>query len=270
MLQAALSLGAAGLLIGALLAVAAQKFKVETDEKVADILAVLPGANCGGCGYPGCAALAEAIARGDAKVNACTVGGAPCAQKIAEIMGVEEEAVSEPVVAVVYCQGGNDKAVISAQYDGIEDCAALNALGGVKDCPFGCLGLGSCVKACLFDAIHMGEDGLPVVDKDKCTGCGACVMACPRDIIDLVPKTKEVHILCRSYDKGPAVRKYCKVGCIACTICVKACPQKAISMDKGTLAVIDYALCDNCGICATKCPTKSIVDLQNFLGVKAS
>lgn len=270
MLEAALSLGAAGLFIGALLAIAAQKFKVETDERVSLLTQALPGANCGGCGYPGCAALAEAIASGEAKTNACPVGGLSVAKKIAKIMGVGDEEEQEPLVAVVYCQGGNNEAVIAADYDGIEDCAALNALGGNKECPYGCLGLGSCVKACPFDAMHMDENGLPVVDRDKCTGCGACVRACPRGVIDLVPVSKEVHILCRSFDRGPAVRKYCSVGCIACTICVRSCPQKAISMDKGTLAVIDYSICDNCGICATKCPAKTILDLQIEKSEKAS
>jgi electron transport complex protein RnfB len=268
-LTAALSLGASGLVIGALLAIAAKKFRVETDQKVEDILAVLPGANCGGCGFPGCSGLAEAIAEGKAKTNACVVGGAVLAQKIASIMGTSAEDV-EPQVAVVYCQGDNEKAVISAEYEGISDCAALNALGGTKDCPFGCLGLGSCVKACQFDAIHMNDKGIPVVDKEKCTGCGACVKACPRQVIDLAPKSKEVHILCRSYDRGAAVRKYCKIGCIACTICVKSCPQKAIAMDKGTLAKIDYSLCDNCGICATKCPSKCIIDLSVLADRKVS
>lgn len=118
------------------------------------------------------------------------------------------------------------------------------------------------MRACPFDAMYMAPNGLPVVIEEKCTGCGACVRACPRDVIDLVPADKQVHILCKSYDKGAQVRKYCQVGCIACRICVRACPQKAISMDKDTLAVIDYSLCDNCGICATKCPMKTIVDRQ--------
>jgi electron transport complex protein RnfB len=258
MLEAVLSLGLSGLFIGVLLAVAANKFKVETNPKIAEIQAVLPGANCGGCGFPGCSGLAEAIAEGRAPTNGCTVGGNAVAEKIAGIMGVSGEGV-EPQVAVVYCQGDCELTERNATYDGVTECAALNALGGEKTCSYGCLGLGSCARACPFDALHMNDKGIPVVDREKCTGCGICVRTCPRMIIGLVDVNKEVHILCRSYDKGPVVRKYCKIGCIACQACVRACPQKAIAMDRGTLAKIDYSLCDNCGICVTKCPVKTIV-----------
>lgn len=261
MLSAVLTLGIAGLVFGGFLALAAQRFKVEEDPRVAEILAALPGANCGACGFPGCAGLAEAVARGEAPCNACIPGGDAVAEKLASIMGMACEAV-EPMKAVVYCQGDNDRAQIGAEYHGVQDCHALHQLGGSKTCPYGCLGLGTCVRACPFDAMYMAPNGLPVVIEEKCTGCGACVRACPRDVIDLVPADKQVHILCKSYDKGAQVRKYCQVGCIACRICVRACPQKAISMDKDTLAVIDYSLCDNCGICATKCPMKTIVDRQ--------
>lgn len=257
MLEAGLFLGLAGLAIGVLLALAAQKFKVLEDPKVAAIISVLPGANCGGCGYPGCVGFAGAAAEGKAPVNGCIVGGNATAEKISEILGVAASAVT-PKIAVVYCQGDNEQAVKTAEYSGITDCLALNMLGGNKECTYGCLGLGSCVKACKFGAMYMNEKGLPVVIPEKCTGCGACAKACPRGVIDIIPADKEVHVRCRSYDRGPAVRKYCKVGCIACTACVRACPQKAISMDQGTLAKIDYSLCDNCGICSTKCPVKTI------------
>ncbi|HHW27618.1 MAG TPA: RnfABCDGE type electron transport complex subunit B [Firmicutes bacterium] len=257
MLEAGVFLGLAGLSIGLLLALAAKKFKVEEDARVSAIISVLPGANCGGCGYPGCAGFAAAVAEGKAPVSGCIVGGNPVAEKISEIMGVAAQSVS-PLVAVVYCQGDNEQAAKIAEYEGITDCAALNMLGGDKECTYGCLGLGSCVRACKFDAMYMNDKGLPVVITEKCTGCGACVRACPRGVIDLAPADKEVHVRCRSYDKGPVVRKYCKVGCIACTACVRACPQKAITMDRGTLAKIDYSLCDNCGICSTKCPVKTI------------
>lgn len=259
MLEATLALGIAGLIFGGLLAMAAQKFKVEVDPKVTEILSVLPGANCGGCGYPGCSGLAEAIVKGEAPVSACVVGGDAVAEKIADIMGVAVDAV-EPMVAVVRCQGSNALAVKTAEYDGIDDCRALDRLGGTKACPYGCLGLGSCVNACPFDAMYMSEEGLPVVIKDKCTGCGTCAKVCPRNVIELVPKSKKVHVLCRSYDRGPAVRKYCKVGCIGCRLCERSCPVKAITIDRGTLAKIDYSLCDNCGICTSKCPVKAIKD----------
>ncbi len=259
MLEAILAMGVAGLIFGGVLAFAAQKFKVEEDPKVAAILSALPGANCGACGLPGCSGLAIAIYEGKAPCNACIPGGSATAQKIASIMGVDDEAV-DPMVAVVYCQGDCEHAKCVAEYDGIMDCKALDQLGGINGCPYGCLGLGSCVEACPFGAMYMSPQGLPVVIKDKCTGCGACVRACPRNIIELVPVDKEVHILCRSYDMGAKVRQYCKIGCIACRLCVRSCPQKAIFMDNNSLAKIDYSLCDNCGICVTKCPTKTIID----------
>lgn len=257
MWAAVISLGVSGLVIGMLLAVAANKLKVETDPKIGEILSVLPGANCGACGYPGCSGLAAAIVLGKAPVNGCKVGGNTVAEKVSGIMGVSAGA-AEPVVAVVYCQGDSQKAEQSAEYAGVADCQALSQLGGTKTCAYGCVGLGSCVKACPFGAMYVGEGGLPVVIREKCTGCGICVKTCPRKVIGLAPADKEVHILCRSYDKGPAVRKYCKVGCIACQLCVRTCPEKAISMDGGTLAKIDYSLCTNCGACVAKCPVKTI------------
>lgn len=269
MVGAIVSLGLSGLVIGVLLAVAAQKFKVDTDPRVAQIISVLPGANCGGCGFPGCSGLANAIVEGRAPVNACVVGGSNVAEKVAGIMGVGADDI-EPSVAVVYCQGNCDNAETTAAYEGVDDCRALHALGGTKKCAYGCLGLGSCVKACRFGAIKMGGDGIPVVDREKCTGCAACAKACPRAVIEMVPASKKVHILCRSYDKGPVTRKNCRVGCIACQACVRACPQKAISMDNGTLAKIDYSLCDNCGICVTKCPVKAIGSYRDKIETAAS
>ncbi len=257
MLQAVLFLGASGLAIGAVLAVAAKRFQVETDPRVDQVLALLPGANCGACGFPGCSGLAQAIVEGRAPVDACKAVDKTFADGIADIMGVVAPTV-EPQVAVVMCQGGAEVAARVVDYHGLEDCQALNALGGNNGCPFGCLGLGSCVKACPFGALEMGEDGLPRVIKEKCTGCGACVKACPRGVIKLVAKKQEVHVRCSSYDRGALVRGYCKSGCIACQICVRSCPSGAITMERGTLAVIDPSLCTNCGVCVEKCPVKTI------------
>lgn len=257
MWAAVIALGVSGLAIGVLLAVAANKMRVETDPKIGQIQAVLPGANCGGCGYPGCGGLSTAIVEGNAPVNACKVGGNAVAEKISGIMGVAAAAI-EPMTAVVHCQGDCKMTDRLAEYQGVTECQALNALGGTKACAYGCLGLGSCVKACPFGAMYMSQDGIPVVIREKCTGCGVCVKACPRTVIELVPTEKKVAVLCRSYDKGPAVRKYCKIGCIACQACVRVCPQNAISMDRETLAKIDYSLCDNCGACVEKCPVKTI------------
>lgn len=256
-MQAALFLGMSGLAMGVLLALAAKRFRVDTDPRVSRVASLLPGANCGGCGYPGCSGLALAIVEGKAPVGACVAGGKALAEQIAEIMGVSPSS-AEPVVAVVLCQGEEEVAARVADYHGIGDCQALNMLGGSHGCPYGCLGMGSCVKACVFGAMVMGPGGIPRVIKEKCTGCGACASVCPRNVIKMIPANQEVHIRCSSYDRGPLVRRYCKSGCIACQICSRSCPAGAITMDRGTLAVLDPSLCTNCGICVGKCPVKTI------------
>ncbi|MGI6643991.1 MAG: RnfABCDGE type electron transport complex subunit B [Bacillota bacterium] len=254
MVEATLFLGGAGLVMGVLLGVAAKKFRVEEDPRIEAVLACLPGANCGACGFPGCSGLAMAICEGKAPVNACSVGGNAVAERISEILGTTAEAL-EPQVAVVHCQGASEEV---AAYRGIRDCEALNMLGGSKLCPYGCLSLGSCVSACPFGAMSMGDNGLPVVDVTKCTGCGICVKTCPRGVIDLAPFNQEVDVRCHSHDRGATVRKYCKAGCIGCALCVKSCPEKCRFMEGGTLAKIDYAACKNCGVCVAKCPVKAI------------
>ncbi len=254
MVQATVFLGASGLVIGVLLALAANKFRVQEDPRIGEVAACLPGANCGACGFPGCYGLAVAICEGKAPVNACVVGGNAVAERISEILGTSAEAL-EPKVAVVHCQGASEEV---AEYKGIRDCEALNMLGGNKYCTYGCLGLGSCVRACPFGAMSMGDNGLPVVDEAKCTGCGVCVKACPRGVIGVAPSSQEVDMRCHSYDRGPTVRKHCKAGCIGCAICVRSCPEKCRFMDRGTLAKIDYSACKNCGICFAKCPVKVI------------
>lgn len=265
-LKAVLSLGLMGAVFGLALALAAKKFAIEQDPRQDRIAEVLPGANCGGCGFPGCSGLAAAIVAGKAPVDGCPVGGAAVAAKVAAIMGVEAGAAKERKVARVLCQGSPDNCGSRFVYDGLSDCKAAQLVGGgAKACVYGCLGLGSCVAACAFDALHMGPDGLPVVDEEECTSCGRCVAACPRGIIQLVPASQSVTVLCRSYARGAEVRKTCKVGCIGCGLCVKACPTGAITMENN-LAVIDPAKCDACGRCVEKCPTKCIV----MRGAKAS
>lgn len=251
------SLSIMGFVFAALLAFAAQKFAVEMDPKEEAILAALPGANCGGCGYPGCGGLATAIVNGEAETNGCPVGGAGVAAKIAEIMGVEAvEGVRK--VANVHCNGTNENAVERAKYKGVLDCnAAMIASGGSKMCSFGCMGLGSCVTACGFDAIYIGTDGVAHVDREKCVACGKCLEACPKGIISWIPENQEVYINCSSKDKGKSVKDACTVGCIACSLCVKNCPKEAITM-VNDLPVIDYDKCIQCNICANKCPTKVI------------
>ncbi|MGB5824462.1 MAG: RnfABCDGE type electron transport complex subunit B [Proteocatella sp.] len=252
------SLSAMGLVFGAGLAYASQKFAVEVDPKEAAILDALPGANCGGCGFPGCGGLATAIASGKAPVNACPVGGAQVAAAVSAIMGVEAQA-GERKVARVLCNGTKTNALDKSKYSGILDCkaAAMVSGGGPKACDFGCMGMGTCEKVCPFDAIHVLEDGIAHVDPDKCVACGKCIDACPKLIIELVPVSKEVVVDCINKNKGKEVKMNCSVGCIACGICEKNCPFDAIHV-VNNIARIDYSKCTSCMICVQKCPTKAI------------
>ncbi len=253
------SMGAMGALFGAGLAWASRKFAVESDGRIDEVEECLPGANCGGCGYPGCRGFAEAIVTTGAPCDGCPVSSSAAAARIAEIMGVTIEESGERLVALVRCGGGHQEAKDRADYVGIDDCRAAAIVGsGAKGCEYGCLGLGSCVTACPFDAIAMGPNGLPIVDDAKCTACGRCVAACPRDLIALVPCSMEVHVLCRSYGRGREVRDNCQVGCIGCKACERACEHDAIHVTD-FLAEIDYSKCTNCGACAAKCPTKAII-----------
>lgn len=258
LLLAAGIIGAIGIIIGVFLGVASEKFKVEVDEKEILVREELPGNNCGGCGYPGCDGLAAAIAAGTASVNACPVGGPAVADKIAAIMGVES-GVSVKKVAFVKCKGTCDKTRVHYNYYGIDDCSKVAVVpgSGEKACTYGCMGYGSCVKACAFDAIHV-VDGVAVVDKEKCVSCGKCVAACPNNLIELVPYDAKHLVQCSSHDKGKDVKAKCDAGCIACTLCTKQCEFDAIHMENN-VAVIDYTKCTNCGKCAAKCPAKVIL-----------
>lgn len=245
-------LGIMGLAFGLLLAFASKIFAVEVDERIPQIQACLPGANCGGCGYPGCGGLATAIVEGRAPVNGCPVGGAPVAEKVAKIMGVEAGS-GEKMVAHVHCNGGCENTTKRFQYDGIQDClGAMKAASGPMECAFACIGLGTCEKACPFDAIHV-VDGKAVVDEEKCTSCQKCIAACPKHIISLVPQKNRVRVDCSSKAKGPVVMKACKVGCIGCGLCEKSCKFDAIHVVDG-IAVIDYDKCKACQACAKACP----------------
>jgi electron transport complex protein RnfB len=266
MLLAILSLGVSGLLFGGLLAFASKVFAVPVDPRVEQIMDALPRAQCGACGYPGCSGLAEAIVRGEAACEACIIGGPTVSANIAKIMGQEAGAAAERKVAVVHCGGGSDKVVVRYRYDGINECRAAvipQVAGklGHTQCSYGCLGFGTCVAVCPFDAIWMGSDGLPVVDRERCTGCGKCVTACPRAIIDLQPASVSVHVLCRNKDRGAAVRRYCRVGCIACRACARAVPGGYVIADN--LAAVDYTKAIGLDLtpAIAKCPTKTIVDL---------
>jgi len=247
-----------GLLVGLLLGVAAEKFKVPVDEKELAVRDCLPGNNCGGCGFAGCDALAKAIAAGEAAVNACPVGGAPVGNQIAAIMGaaVEEK---EPEVAYVKCSGSCDKASVKYNYYGIDDCVKASMIPGRGDkkCATGCLGLGSCTKECQFDAIHV-IGGIAVVDKEKCVACGKCIATCPNHLIELVPKKAVYTVACSSTAKGVEVKNSCEAGCIGCGICAKQCEAGAITVENN-IAHIDQSKCTGCGKCVAKCPQKVIV-----------
>lgn len=248
--------GITGLIFGCILALAAIVFAVKKDERIDEITEVLPGANCGACGFAGCSAYASAVVENGVPVNMCSVGKAPVAEKIGAIMGCDVGETVE-MTACVLCGGDCEKAAEKYIYSGIDDCRAAEKLaGGAKECAYGCLGLGSCVKVCDFGAIKI-ENGIAVVDKEKCVGCGKCRDACPKHIIKLMPKTEKAAVLCSNKDKGAAVNKYCTVGCIGCKICEKNCEAEAVTVHDN-LAEIDHEKCTACGICVEKCPKKVI------------
>jgi RnfABCDGE-type electron transport complex B subunit len=233
-----LCVGGIGLASAAALAAAEKYFTVKQDPRIDQVTELLPGANCGGCGYAGCADYARAIVDGTAECNLCAPGGPDCAQAIAALLG-RTVAVLEKRVAIVLCCGDNTEATRRATYNGIADCASAQAIaGGDKACTYGCLGYGSCARICPVNAIHM-LNGIAKIDKKRCIACGKCVAACPRRLIKLVPAAAEIHVLCSSKDKGPAVKKVCGTGCLGCSICAKL-SDGAISMD-GFLAMVDYS-----------------------------
>ena len=257
MIEAIVSLSGLGLIAGLGLAVASKVFAVYVDPKVAAIDEALLGTNCGACGFPGCAGLATAIVNGEAAVTDCLPGGEDVANAVAAIMGVDADA-AEKEVAVVLCKGGDIDAKTKFDYRGVKDCwAAMQVGGGFKSCSYGCLGLGSCSRACKFGAIEITEDRLAIIKPEKCVGCTLCVVACPKEIIKMVPESQKLHVLCSSHDKGPATKKVCSVGCIGCTLCVKKTSN--MKMDKN-LAVVDYSVLDNAHDPAEVCPTNTISD----------
>lgn len=257
---AAVVVGGVGLFVALFLGVAAIKFHVDVDEREEAVLAELPGYNCGGCGFAGCSGLAAAIAKGEAPVNGCTAGGEEVGKKVAQVMGVEV-GETERLVAFVKCAGTCDKTRVDYEYTGMEDCNMLGFVpnGGPKSCNYGCLGYGSCVKACPFDAIHV-KNGVAVVDKVTCKACGKCVDACPKHLIELIPYKSQYAVACSSKEKGPVTMKACDVGCIGCTLCAKNCPNEAVTIDS-FLSRIDQDKCRYCGVCMEKCPKKTIVKL---------
>jgi len=261
-LSALIVLGTLGLLFGIGLAIASRIFFVKKDPRVEKIEEALPGANCGACGAPGCSGFAEGVVEGKFQVNGCTVGGAEVANQVAQIMGTDAGEIV-PKVAVVQCQGGKENGTERAIYQGIIDCKASILIdNGAKGCTYGCLGFGSCVEACPFNAMYMTEDGLPFVDETLCTGCGECVRVCPRDIMVLVPIDQKVFLACVSKGFGKAVKAVCKVGCIGCSLCAnpKTTADGLITMDE-KLPIIHFENIKNpledLKNAVEKCPTKS-------------
>lgn len=263
---AVISLSAIGMTAAVVLYFVAQKFKVIEDPRIDDVEGILPGANCGGCGFAGCRAFAEGIVKaGNLEGLNCPVGGNTTMSEIAKVLGLEVEE-KDPLIAVLRCNGSCENAPKKIIYDGPATCAfAHNLYSGESGCPYGCLGLSDCVLSCKFDALYLDEKtGLPVVVEDKCVACGACVKACPRGIFELRPKGKKgrrIYVCCINQEKGAPAKKNCEVACIGCGKCVKACAFDAITL-VNNLAYIDAEKCKLCRKCAPECPTNAIHELN--------
>lgn len=269
MLTAVIVLAVIALIAAVVLFVVSKKFAVEEDPRIGRVQEVLPGANCGGCGFAGCSGLATALVAGADKGSieglGCPVGGPTVMGQVADLLGMAIEA-SDPKVAVVRCNGGCESRPRVAEYDGLHTCAAMNATGaGETACGYGCLGCGDCVAACQFGGLRMNaETGLPEVDEDVCTACGACVKACPRHIIELRkkgPKNRRVFVSCVNKDKGAVARKACQAACIGCGKCQKVCKFDAITV-VNNISYIDDSKCRLCTQCVDACPTYAIVKVH--------
>lgn len=259
-----------GLFFGLFLVISYKKLSVHEDPRVEILLDALPGANCGACGYAGCAGYAEALASGQEKnPGKCAPGGQDVANKVAHILGLDAVSV-EKRVAKLMCNGSLENAIRRAEYNGINSCRVADmTIKGDKGCIYGCLGFGDCVKACKFGAMYLGDDGLPHIIEEKCTACGKCVEACPRGIIELVPQDRKVFVFCKSLDRGPVAKSYCKVACIGCGLCVKQAPEGSMKLENNLAYIIDSHKVDEV---AEKvigvCPTGAIALDSKFAEVK--
>ncbi len=271
-LIAILTLGSLGLIFGIGLAVASKRLAVVVDPRLEKVHGLLPGSNCGACGSAGCFGFAQMLLSGKKTPDACRVAEEEIKEKIAALLGQKIEKMVH-TVAALHCNGGcrvKERFI----YQGINDCVAANQLlGGQKECAYGCLGFGDCARICPFGAIVMSDEGLPVVNKEKCKACNKCVLICPKSLFSLIPLTHPVYVACSSRDNGKDTKLVCPVGCIACGLCVKVCPVDAIHVinlstalkinpeqNRGVdnLAVIDYHKCTSCGKCVEVCPMKTI------------
>jgi len=251
------AVGGLALLFGIVLGFSAKKFAVESDPKVDRIINILPGANCGGCGFPGCSIFAERVVTGEANYNGCSPGGQSTATKIANEMGIDAAPFNRKA-AFIKCDGSDNNTRRNYKYDGPKSCVSASQLatGGNKTCAYSCIGLESCKNACQFGAIKM-VDSIAVVIRSKCTACGKCVKVCPKNLIEIVPDKNAVRVVCNSREKAKAVRDSCRAGCIGCTLCQKNCKVGAITV-VDNIAHIDYEKCVQCMECVNKCPSKAI------------
>lgn len=268
-LTAVIALGSIALVAAVVLFVVSKKFAVKEDPRIGQVQELLPGANCGGCGFAGCSGMASALVagadQGDISGLSCPVGGQTVMGQISDLLGMAI-GQSDPRVAVIRCNGSCENRPRVAEYDGLHTCAAMNATGaGETACGYGCLGCGDCVSVCQFGGLHMNEQtGLPEVDEDMCTACGACASACPRHIIELRkkgPKNRRVFVSCVNQDKGAVARKGCQAACIGCGKCQTVCKFEAISVTNN-LSYIDDSKCRLCTKCVDACPTHAIVKMN--------
>lgn len=256
-LTAVLALAITSIFIGAILAFTQIKLAIKIDPLIEHITTILPGINCGTCGFPGCSGYATAIVEQHLAIDRCTPGGQAVMEKIASVLGKEAPQEQAKRTAFVFCNGGKN-AHDAFTYTGLNTCsAAMQINGGFKQCSTGCLGFGDCINVCKFEAIHMTETGIPKVDPEKCVNCGLCYKTCPKKIIRPILHKQVCQVVCNNHDPGKIARSVCAVACIACGLCVKTCPYTAIKLENN-LAVIDPAVCTHCGLCVPKCPTKAI------------
>ncbi len=249
-------LGGMGLLSGVVLAIASRFFTVEVDPRIEKLEKILPGVNCGGCGFPSCFSYAQNIIEKGVEPNCCVLGAD--IDKISQVLG-KAVVASEKKTAAIKCYGG-DAAVKEFDYNGMPSCRSASLYGGGdKLCKYSCLGFGDCVRACPFAALSIVEREAPLVNHDKCTGCGKCTAACPRGVIILIPRVAKIHLACNSKDKGKVVRQICELGCIGCERCLKVCPENALSVQEERVA-IDYQKCTGCGLCIEECPRDILKD----------